>query len=257
MRDEGKMVRRYTLISMVKRFVRNLFKGDFASPLEVERAEWAFYINYLREAMVVFDVGAYVGELTLLFSRFVGQRGQVHAFEASSANFRHLKAVCEFTNRRNVILNHLALWKEEGTVKLFVYDDEHLSWSSVADRPLEKYGIHVRPIGTEEVWATTIDAYCDKNGISRIDLLKIDVEGAEYQVLLGARRMLESKRIRCCVFEFGQTTFDMGNDPNQMEGYLEECGYQIRNVVKGEPVFPGRSSARTARFSMHVAKPRR
>src|SRR2546430_5637065 len=35
-------------------------------------------------------------------------------------------------------------------------------------------------------------------------------EGAEYQVLLGARCMLQEKRVRCCVFEFGATTFDMG-----------------------------------------------
>jgi FkbM family methyltransferase len=155
-----------------------------------------------------------------------------------------------------MILNHLALTEKEGVVKLHVYDNEHLSWSSLADRPLHKYGIHVTPVDTEEVPATTIDTYCERNGIPKIDLLKIDVEGAEYQVLLGAHHMLESKRIRCCVFEFGQTTFDMGNDPNELQAYLRRLGYQIRNVVKGDPVSPGRSSVETACFSMHVAMPK-
>jgi len=227
------------------------------SPIEVERAERAFYLRYLREGMVVFDVGAYIGELTLFFARFVGEQGRVHAFEASARNFEKLKGICEFAGRKNIILNHLALADREDKYTLFVYDDEHSSWNSLADRPLWKYGIAVKPVGTEGVQTRTIDAYCEKKGISQIDLLKIDVEGAEYQVLLGTRRMLEKQAIRCCVFEFGQTTFDMGNNPDEIEAYLRQFGYRLRNIVRGDPVFPGRSSAEMVQFSIHIAMPRR
>jgi FkbM family methyltransferase len=225
-----------------------------ASYMEVERAEQIFYLEYLREGMTVFDVGANVGELTLLFSRFVGE-GRVHSFEASRNAFERLTNICRAASRRNVQLNHLALAEAEGTVRLHVYDDDYLSWSSRALRPLENYGIDVKPVAVEETAATTLDLYCERNGITRIDLLKIDVEGAEYQVLLGARRMLREKLIGCLTFEFGQTTFDMGNDPGEMEDYLSGLGYKLRNIVKGEPVFPGRESVETARFSMHVATP--
>jgi len=159
-------------------------------------------------------------------------------------------------DRKNIILNQLSVADKEGIVSLYVYDKEHGGWNSLARRPLEKYNIHVTPVNTEEVKTTTIDAYCEKNKISLVYFLKIDVEGAEYQVLLGARHMLEKKCIRCCMFEFGQTTFDMGNNPNEIEKYLKQFGYHIRNVVKDNPVFPGRSSAETARFSMHVAIPK-
>ena len=228
-----------------------------ARPLEVERAEWTFYIKYLQEGMVVFDVGAYTGQLTLLFSKFVGAAGQIHAFEASNVAFNRLKSICELAGCKNATLNHMAVAEKEGMVRLHVYDNEHLSWSSLTDRPLQKYGVSAKSVGVEEVMATTIDAYCEKNRISCIDLLKIDVEGAEYQVLLGARHMLEDKRILCCVFEFGQATFDMGNEPNEIEAYLRCLGYQIRNIVKGDPVFPRGSSPETACFSMHVASPRK
>jgi FkbM family methyltransferase len=247
----------------MKRVVRerreSMYLGGerFASPHEVEMREWTFYINYLRPGMIVFDVGAYIGELTLLFSRFVGEKGQVHAFEASYKNFEKLKIMCELAGRRNVILNHLALIDREGIVKLHMYDEKHRSWNSLATRPLQKYGLAVKPIGTEEVRATTIDIYCKKTGLSYIDLLKIDVEGAEYQVLLGARHMLESKAIHCCVFEFGKTTFDMGNNPHEIETYLRQFGYRLRNIVRGDPVFPGRSSAEMAQFSMHILMPKR
>ena len=61
------------MIRSIKKLAYNVFhKQPSASPLEVERAELTFYINYLRPGMVVFDVGANVGELTLLFSRLIG-----------------------------------------------------------------------------------------------------------------------------------------------------------------------------------------
>lgn len=246
------------LIRVLQPFVQGLFRThSIASPLAAERAEQAFYIQYLQEGMVVFDVGAHIGELTLLFSRFVGQRGQVHAFEACGATFERLKTLCQLANRRNVILNDIALADSVGPVKLHVYDSEHSGWNSLAERPLRSYGIHVDAVGIEEVPAVTVDAYCEQKDIAHIDLLKIDVEGAEYQVLKGARGMLGGKKIRCCVFEFGSTTFDMKNDPDAIETYLMEFGYVVKNVVKGNPVFPGRESAEKAQFSLHVAIPKK
>ncbi len=227
-----------------------------ASFAEVERAERIFYLEYLRDGMTVFDVGANVGELTLLFSRFVGEGGRVHAFEPSGAGFERLTAICRAASLRNVVLNRLALAEREGAVGLHVYEGDYLSWSTRAVRPLENYGINVAPPKTEETPATTLDLYCDRNGVARVDLLKIDVEGAEYQVLLGARRMLEARRVRCLTFEFGQTTFDMGNSPDQIEAYLKEMDYELRNVVRNNAVFPGRESVRTARYSMHMATPK-
>ncbi len=225
--------------------------ADFA---EVERVERIFYLEYLREGMTVFDVGANVGELTLLFSRFVGD-GSVHAFEASAATFKRLELICNAAERRNVVLNHLALSDKNGSIELHVYDDALSSFNSQADRPLKNYGLDFESVRIEETPAMTIDDYCESKKIERIDLLKIDVEGAEFQVLQGARRMLKSKRVGCLTFEFGQTTFDMGNNPREIEAYLKQMNYKIRNIVKGDPVFPGRESVETARYSMHVATP--
>lgn len=233
-------------------FQKRLQTADF---IEVERAERIFYLKYLREKMTVFDVGANVGELTLLFSRFVGDSGIIHSFEASSAVFENLETVCRIAQRRNVKLNHLALADENKTIRLHVYSDALSSFNSEAKRPLKNYGIDAEPVNIEEITATTIDDYCEKNKIEKIDLLKIDVEGAEFQVMKGAQKMLASKRINCLTFEFGQTTFDMGNRPAEIEVFLKEMNYKIRNIVSGDQIFPGRESVETARYSMHVAEP--
>ncbi len=226
--------------------------ADFA---KVERTERIFYLEYLREGMTVFDVGANVGELTLLFSRFAGNDGKVHAFEASGEVFGKLETVCRAAGRRNVAINHLALADKSGTIRLNVYDEAYSSFNTIAVRPLENYGLDLQPVGIEETPATTVDEYCAENEIEFIDLLKIDVEGAEFQVMQGARRMLESKSIKCLTFEFGQTTFDMGNKPSEIERFLNNFGYKIRNMVAGDKVFPGRESVEKAKYSMHIATP--
>ncbi|MEJ7700935.1 MAG: hypothetical protein WKF71_15000 [Pyrinomonadaceae bacterium] len=47
----------------------------------------------------------------------------------------------------------------------------------------------------------------------------------------------------------------MGNRPEEIEIFLKEMNYKIRNVVKGDSIFPGRGSVEAARYSMHVATP--
>lgn len=237
---------------------RKLFFSDKSEPADfsqVERAERIFYLERLRDGMTVFDVGANVGELALLFSRFVGDTGNVHCFEASGAVFEKLETVCRIAQRRNVKLNHLALADEKKTIRLNVYTDALSVFNSEAKRPLKDYGIDAEPVSVEEIGATTIDYYCEENKIEKIDLLKIDVEGAEFQVMKGAQKMLERKRIDCLTFEFGQTTFDMGNRPEEIERFLGAMNYKIRNIVSGDKVFPGRESVAAARYSMHVAEP--
>ena len=225
-----------------------------AEPSAIERAEWSFYIEYLRPGMTVFDVGANVGETTFLFARFA-RPGMVHAFEPGADAFRRLAAVTQAAELKNVIPSRVAVCDREGEAKLFVYDQEHMSWNTLADRPLENYGSDAKPVGEEMVAAVTLDEYCTRTQVNQIDLLKLDVEGAELQCLIGARQLLQRKAIRCCVFEFGATTFDMGNRPEDIQSLLSECGYRLENIIPSEPLFPGGGDGQSARFAIHVARP--
>src|SRR5438477_969620 len=230
-----------------------LIRARGSSQFEVEAAECSFYLSYLEEGMVVFDVGAYVGEVTLLFARFVRPKGQVHSFEASPETFARLETICRAAGYQNVTLNRTAVSEKEGEVDFHIYGGELQSWNTRADRPLERYGIHVEKPKLCRISATTVDAYCERKGIERIDRLKVDVEGAELHVLQGASRMLQEKRIRCCTFEFGQTTFDMGCTPDAITSWLGKFGYRVRNIISTDPVFPGGNRADRAQFSMHLA----
>lgn len=242
------------ILNILRRIKRRLFPPPpkVSEYLETESIERIFYLEYLREGMMVFDVGANVGELTLIFSRFA-YNGEVHAFEASSAAFKKLETICRTAKCRNTILNHLALADKKGSIRLHIYDDNYLAFNTQALREIEEFGLPVEPVEVEEITATTIDDYCEENGIKEIDLLKIDVEGSELQVMKGAEKMLKFKRIKCLAFEFGQTTLDMGIRPEEIQTYLTEMDYQISNVVRNERLFPIENGV--GLYSMHIAKP--
>ena len=247
----------FAQVTPIKRLARRLYSFvEPASSDRVERAEWTYYVNLLREGMIVFDAGANVGNLSLLFSHFVGPSGQVHAFEPTQETFERLQSIVSQAGCENIKLNQAAVTDKDGAVELRVYGVKYASWNTLANRPLEKYEINAPVPTLQAVAATTIDTYCMENRIDHIDLLKIDVEGAEYQVLRGARKMLENQKIHACVFEFGQTTRDMGNDPKSIADYLNQMNYRVQNIVGRDRSFPHHPRTKEPYFSVMTAKPR-
>jgi len=239
------------MLDPLRSVYHRLTRKPAASYMEVERAERMFYLSYLREGMTAFDVGANYGELTTLFSRFVGVSGHVHAFEPSPAAFEVVQTLAKVNARQNIILNQLAISDAEGSLTLHVYADQHAGLTGAAVRSIET----VAPSHSVDVPATTLTAYCRANAIETIDLLKIDVEGFEYKALLGARELFRERRVRCCVFEYGATTHDAGASAEQLEAFFAGVSYRVRNLIEGAKAFPGRERPERARFSMHVAQP--
>jgi FkbM family methyltransferase len=237
---------------VLKRLLRAVRDPSFE---EVEQAERAYYQSQIQPGMTVFDVGANAGELALLFSGLVGPSGAVHAFEPAPAAFAALEAALAQGRATNVVANALALADAPGARRLNCFDGPFHTFNSFADRPLAAYGVAAGAPRPVDVEAVRLDDYCRQQGVARIDLLKIDVEGAELQVLLGARELLAARGIGRIAFEYGQTTFDMGNRPEEIEALFHANGYRIANIVPGARLFPGRAGVRSARYAMHVATP--
>ena len=152
---------------LIARLIRKLQGSRVVvpTPHAVEQAEEIFYIRHLCPGMVVFDVGANVGELSLLFSRFVGASGSVHAFEASPKTFERLAAVVAATGRMNIHLNQTGVADKCGDRAFHQYDDEHSGWSTMATRNFSKYGIDLKPVESDLIQFTTLEDYCLHNQI--------------------------------------------------------------------------------------------
>ena len=77
---------------------------------------------------------------------------------------------------------------------------------------------------------TSIDEYCDLNKINHISYLKIDTEGMDYDVLLGASKMLSDNRIDVIQFEYGRSSVDTGNLLKDHYKLLNLNGYKVGKI---------------------------
>lgn len=153
-----------------------------------------------RTRPMVFDVGANRGDWTSLVRR-AAPSAVIHAFEPNPHNADHLRS-----SQPGVFVSQVAVTSAPGQLEMYDY-------AEAVDRPGSGHatalpgvieGIHGGRAVTTLVAATTLDAYCTERGITQLDFLKIDVEGLEYDVLLGATQLLADAAISVIQFEFNE-----------------------------------------------------
>jgi FkbM family methyltransferase len=139
---------------------------------------------------IVVDVGAHAGHYTLISSKRVGQNGKVIAIEADPTNFEILNRNIQLNGLTNVIPLNYAAYSKQTKLKLYLPVEE--SGFSIYNtimvnraKPEEKF---------IEVNANTLDYLLQQNGIRYANWIKIDVEGAEFEVLKGTINILSNSK---------------------------------------------------------------
>lgn len=169
----------------------------------------------VEPGMTVIDVGAHIGYYTLLFAKCVGPTGSVFSFEPVPRNFALLEKNVQVNNLRNVRLVNEAVFSRAASITINVPEEQPNpgSGSMKCQEGAEHY----------EVDATSLDDFCEESGV-RPDILKIDVEGAEYDVLVGAQQTIS----RCRPGLFIELHhFDGNVAAHPVPGWLANCGYQV------------------------------
>ncbi|MFW9973615.1 MAG: FkbM family methyltransferase [Candidatus Odinarchaeota archaeon] len=179
---------------------------------------------YRNHPLIIFDVGANIGDYTTEVLKTFGNSVKVYAFEPSSISFKKLK---ENLNGINVELFNLGLSDRNETRALYV---EGVSGGgTVYNRRLDHIGVKMDKI--EDIELRKLDDFCKENVINRINLLKMDIEGHEIAALNGAREMLESGSIDFVQFEFGGCNID-SHTYFQDFFYLLNPRYRIYRIIK-------------------------
>src|SRR5215217_4067112 len=138
---------------------------------------------------IVIDVGAHIGPYTLKASKLVGLNGKVVAIEAAPENFDILNRNIQLNKLTNVIALNYAAYSKEDKIRLYLLKGKESSYTKYNTVMTDRAGNEKRFV---EVQANTLDYLLQSNGIKheQVNWIKIDVEGAEFDVLKGAKNIL-------------------------------------------------------------------
>jgi len=182
-------------------------------------------LRHLPPGGVAFDVGANLGEWTLAMARAAGPDGRVFAFEPNPVIADALIRTLNINNLRQVELHRCALSSVNGTADFIL---------SRANGGESRLGKALPSDGAASVPTRTLDSVVEQSKISRLDLIKIDVEGHEHFVLEGAVKTL----IRfqpAIVIESGH---ESAVDREAAAKLLETTGYAEGTVLVDNSAFP-------------------
>jgi FkbM family methyltransferase len=153
-----------------------------------------FALNALLDpGMTFFDIGANVGYLTVIAARLVGPQGRVVSFEPLAVNLRLVGHNAAINNFENVRLVETAIGRSDTVATLWLSSEN--SWGKLA----ETGKVPNRMIGEVTVRLQRLDSWMVENRSAPPDLVKIDVEGAEVDVLEGAAQLLREHRPRLLI----------------------------------------------------------
>ncbi len=189
-------------------------------PIHGEPFTVSLFQRFITPGSVIFDVGANIGVYTIIGAKKTGTFGNVYAFEPDPRNYKFLRRNIKSHHLVNVRAVNKAIANTVGDVTLYIHGDP--TSSRIVKSSWRAEGI----VGIHRVEVTTIDKFAETYKISNIDVMKMDVEGAELEVIKGAERTLQKLNSAVVFFELAPR---LSTKPKIMEllELLNILGFQI------------------------------
>lgn len=142
--------------------------------------------TFLKNGDTFIDVGANIGYITAIGASLVGKKGRVYSFEPVPEYFSKLRNLAETNSKYNIIANQFALSDRAGQEKIYVPGYPYIGGNTILSDLIGKEKIK----DTISIQTYRLDEYIERENIENIKMIKIDVEGFEFPVLLGLERYL-------------------------------------------------------------------
>ncbi|SDL84616.1 FkbM family methyltransferase [Chryseobacterium taihuense] len=193
------------------------FLGDY------EKNEIDYLYHVLKEGDCFIDIGGNIGLFSLNASKLIGMTGRVYAFEAFKPNYEIFSTHLKANHIQNVTLEHLAVSSETGFLEIFyndTYDNAGMASSYLPDYTTK-----------EIVQSIDLDSYVRSKNLSKIDLIKIDIEGGEYSALLGMSEVLNNFKPKIIIEINHVALKNSGHSEEEIKDFFSAKNYQLVNTL--------------------------
>ena len=195
------------------------------SGLRFEHAELEFILRVLQPGMTFFDVGANIGLFSVAAGqKLLGRLSAVYAFEPCPSTLAILEKNLLKNELGMVRIVRVALSDQNGQANLYVNAELKDALNSLEDPSYSDAEV----VGCELVQTVTLDDFVARENIARVDVMKVDVEGAELKVFRGGRKLLERPDAPVILYEgYSWCTAGFHYHPVELMWQLGEFGYEL------------------------------
>lgn len=195
-----------------------LLEGDVWDPAGTQ-----YICGALKQGSVFLDIGANAGYFSLLAGKRVGPAGKVLAVEPSPEMAEQLRRNAARSGLANIVVDQVACSDSPGTRRLYLGPPSNTGGTSLSER-------NVKWKDSVDVVCTHADALVRKHALSRVDLVKIDVEGAEHEVLRGMKRLLKELRPIIIMELIEELLRSFSTTITSVTGFLEGFDYAVSSL---------------------------
>jgi FkbM family methyltransferase len=193
-----------------------------------EPNEFRLLSRILSAGMTFIDVGANMGLYTIFAAHRVQPTGRVISIEPSAREQELLLQNIGLNRFGNVAVLPAAVADRSGTVELLVAPFERSGHNT-----LGRFGYDTKLDHSETVRTITLDSLLDSEGLDRVDVIKIDIEGGELSALRGAAQMLSAHHPALLLELSDRALVHQHATSGEILSYLASCGYQTYVFDRG------------------------
>lgn len=184
--------------------------------------------SYVTPNSIVIDVGANMGRFALVFAS-IAKHGRVVCFEPNASSFNKLKRNVDLNDFKHVEIVNKALGDAPAKLSLFTVNSHNAG--------MNRIGIpDGHNVSSETVSVSKLDDEIDKLGLKQVDLIKIDVEGFEFKVLLGGKKTIEKFKPILFIELVEENLLDNHQDPSALIQWIKNFGYTIFRASDMKPI---------------------
>jgi len=237
---EGKGLTKFSSVRKIKNYALDNFKTEFVyvqgnkiflddedclqlSVNEItEPVETKLFNDIIKNGEVLVDVGANIGYFTLLMAKLSGSSGKIFSFEPENKNFEILEKNVKINNYQNVVLEKKGVSDRNGVNKFF------LSSKNTGMHSLQKIRDDSKEVKIDVIKLD--DYFFTLDLVEKISLIKIDVEGAEFQVLNGMKTILKNKNLKLLIEFIPDHLKKHGTNPSDVLKILEDNDFKLYQI---------------------------
>ena len=184
--------------------------------------------DLVKKGDTVLDIGTNIGSTLLMLASKVQAEGKVYGFEPDGFNYENCLQNIKLNDFSNILVSQIGLGDTVGSFDLVVDTESNRGGNRISLKETNK--------SVTKIEVNTLDNWIQENNISKVDVIKIDVEGFEYRALIGGENLLKEHHPILFIELDDENLKAVGDTASSLVELLEKLDYEVYNSIDNDRI---------------------